>query len=63
MDLQGRDFSDSRDPVIISPIPRTRFSIRIGALKRQTKPWTYCFLQHLEIKQIHQEIRLFLQLI
>jgi len=50
MDLQGSDFSDSRDPIfsdfrnpiIISLILGTRFEIlgtRIGSLKRLKKTW------------------------
>jgi len=43
-----------------------RFSIlgaQIGSLKRPNKTLDLCLLQNLKIKQIHQEIRLSLQLI
>jgi len=47
MDLQGPDFSDSRDPMIISLILGTRFLIqgtRIGSLKRLNKTLDLVFV-------------------
>jgi len=53
-----------RDPIsLILQIRFPTLGIQIGSLNALTKPWTWCLLQNLKIKQIHQEIHFLLQLV